>query len=130
MNGETNNNKMYAVLGILLIVVVGWYLYSRQKPSEIAGESFIIDDPMMLAAGGATGDVGMEILDLLSKIQGLRIDTTLFADPAYRSLSDYTQQVAPQPVGRDNPFAPIPGGVAPRSASDPRLDPNQPSTTR
>ena len=130
MNGETNNNKMYAVLAVLVIVAIGWYLYSREKPSDVAGDSFIINDPMMLAAGGATGDVGVEILDLLAKIQGLKIDAAFFADPAYRSLSDYTQQVAPQPVGRDNPFAPIPGATPQRSATDPSLGARQTTGTR
>ncbi len=131
MNGETNNNKMYAALAVLVIVAIGWYLYSREKPSDVAGDSFIINDPMMLAAGGgAAGDVGVEILDLLAKIQGLKIDASFFADPAYRSLSDYTQQIAPQPVGRDNPFAPIPGAAPQRSANDPSLGARQPAGTR
>ncbi len=122
MKGVNNNNKIFAALAVLVIVALGWYFFVREKPSDMAGESFIVDDPMLASAQGA-GDIGIEIIKLLSKIQGLTIDTQMFKDPAYRSLVDYTQDVAPQKVGRDNPFAPIPGLPTTRSATDPRLGP-------
>lgn len=56
--------------------------------------------------------VGARVLVLLNQINSLKIDKTLFSDPAYLSLRDYTIQVPSLPVGRANPFAPIPGMVS------------------
>ena len=52
---------------------------------------------------------GAQVLGLLEQIQSLRIDTGLFADPAYLTLQDYSVPIPTVGVGRPNPFAPIPG---------------------
>lgn len=46
------------------------------------------------------------LLTTLSNLRTMRLDTTIFEDPLFRSLSDFGVTIPPEPVGRRNPFAP------------------------
>lgn len=63
----------------------------------------------MLVPEAATVPVSADVLSLLNQIQSLRIDTSLFKNPAYQTLRDYTVPIPELNVGRTNPFAPLPG---------------------
>ena len=52
---------------------------------------------------------GSRVLSLLNQIKSLKIDTSLFSDPTYQTLRDYTVAIPQEEVGRPNPFAPISG---------------------
>ncbi len=56
-----------------------------------------------------SGDVGLAEVNLLNQIQSIQINSGLFQSAEYLSLRDYTVEIPDQPVGRPNPFAPIPG---------------------
>lgn len=53
-----------------------------------------------LAAGG-------DFAQLLSNVDNIRIDTSIFEDPSYKALRDNRVVLIPEPIGRPNPFAPI-----------------------
>lgn len=57
------------------------------------------------------GVVGEDVLDLLQTLRSIKLDGSLFEDPAFRSLEDFSQELVPEPVGRENPFAPVGGSV-------------------
>ena len=65
--------------------------------------------PMALQATAPTDAIGAQVFSLLGQIKTLQIDKTLFTDPGYQTLQDYSVSVPPQGVGRPNPFAPLPG---------------------
>jgi hypothetical protein len=67
--------------------------------------------PGSLQVAGADANIGANVLKLLNQIKSLKIDTTLFENKAYQTLQDNTVQIPPVSVGRQNPFAPIPGTV-------------------
>jgi len=46
---------------------------------------------------------------LVSELQPISFDTTIFSDPKFTSLVDLTTPVAPEPAGRIDPFAPVSG---------------------
>ena len=48
-----------------------------------------------------------ELLALLFELRSIELDTTIFDDARFRSLEDFGQEIISEPVGRDNPFAPI-----------------------
>ena len=56
--------------------------------------------------------VGSEIINALNQIESLKLDRDIFDDPVYRSLKDKSQDIAPEPIGKPNPFSPI-GSSAP-----------------
>jgi hypothetical protein len=53
--------------------------------------------------------VNGDFLATLERIQLISLDGSLFTSELFASLRDLTVEVSPQPVGRDNPFAPLPG---------------------
>ncbi len=89
------------IIVVLVIVAAGIaYFYYEGFPSP---------DSSSLQASSDEASVGTQVLDLLNQIRSLKIDTSLFSDPAYLTLRDYTVQIPPENVGRTNPFAPLPG---------------------
>ncbi|MES2223933.1 MAG: hypothetical protein V4469_03295 [Patescibacteria group bacterium] len=50
-----------------------------------------------------------DLLPLLLKIQNVTLDEKLFLDPVFRALVDRSQNIVPESVGKDNPFA---GGIS------------------
>ncbi len=59
------------------------------------------------SASPATSQADQQFLQLLLKIQNVRIDTAIFSDPSFLSLQDDGLPILDQPQGRPNPFAPI-----------------------
>lgn len=55
----------------------------------------------------ASGDVGNETLQLLSELRTLVLDEDIFTDRTFQNLEDFSVELQPQPIGRNNPFAPI-----------------------
>lgn len=98
-----NNNRTTL---IALAIVLG---------GVIAYLMFFQDNGEQGASGLATfgnSDVNVtnqQFIALFGELQRIEIaeNTDIFEDPYYRSLVDQSQPVSPEPVGRDNPFAPF-----------------------
>lgn len=100
--------KSIVILLVVIAVVLCAYFY--YEGSGTAGSS-LLSAPV----GSDAGAIGTQVLSLLNQIQSLRIDSTLFTDPGYQTLRDYSVAVPPENVGRANPFAPLPGAPAPQA---------------
>lgn len=51
--------------------------------------------------------IDQDLLVTLLQLRSIELDGRIFSDPVFRSLRDFSQSIAPQPVGRNNPFAPL-----------------------
>jgi hypothetical protein len=111
MNNKDNKSSKKVLIIIIAIVVVaiGYYLYSSGD-SEVAVDQ---DSSLVTQSAdfGETQIVGARVLSLLNQISSLNIDDSIFQSAAYKSLVDYTISIPEQNVGRQNPFAPLPGYV-------------------
>ena len=58
-------------------------------------------------APGAGPD--QDLVALLFQLRGIRLDNSVFADPVFKSLQDFGKELVQEPVGRQNPFAPLGG---------------------
>ena len=65
-----------------------------------------------------TADQG--IVATLLTLRAVKLDGTIFSDPTFTQLKDFSTEIVPEPVGRTNPFAPI---------SSPQPQPTPGSTT-
>ena len=65
-----------------------------QAASDLIGES----------SAAATTD---EFVRLLERLQGVKLNSDLFASPAWKSLVNFQVELVPEPKGRRNPFSPI-----------------------
>lgn len=85
---------------ILVFVLAGgayWYFSNRggnQAP---------------LTASVGENEAQMQFKTLVSELKNIQLDTNIFSDPKFAALTDLTTQVTPEPSGRLDPFAPLPG---------------------
>jgi hypothetical protein len=114
MKSNSLNSKMPMTLGgILIVIAVGYYFYSSGgQPAPDATVSF-----SSIVGPTATSSVGFDIIDLLKKVNQLRINTKFFDSTVVQSLIDFSQPIPAENVGRPNPFLPIAGGSAAPSGS-------------
>lgn len=93
-------NKLILLLlaGIVLAGVV-WYSFMRDK-TEV-----LLETQDLTAASPVDGDV----VETLLELRAVSLSGTIFTDPAFMSLQDFGREIVPEPVGRQNPFAPLPG---------------------
>ncbi|MDQ2933314.1 MAG: hypothetical protein M3Q80_02945 [bacterium] len=109
--------KLVSVLIVLGIIFVG-YLFIK-KPEAPEGGSLLKSNSVtdVEQANAATEN----ILALLNQITSLQIEGEIFKQNDYKSLFDFSQAIPDQEVGRNNPFAPLPGSFVPTApTSTPR----------
>lgn len=98
MDFVRNHKTTMIGVGLVIVLFVGYAVF-------FAGSD---DESALVVSGRDDGSlVGREIVVLLSQLQGITLDTTILDSDAFDGLIDYNKPVAPQPVGRANPFAPI-----------------------
>lgn len=92
-----SKNKVL-LIALVIVAVVGFYFFTRGEEAPLT----------TTVVGGGSGTIGQELIIELNRLKALRsIKRDIFLDNAFISLEDFTQEVVAQPVGRDNPFAPI-----------------------
>ncbi len=104
----SNTKTILVVVVILLLGGVAYFGFAKGGDTATSSIETIGGETVSLG----TGEVGADITALLNEINQLKIDNSLFQDPVYLYLVDYSQEIPPLPVGRENPFAPIPGQAA------------------
>ena len=95
------------ITGVVVLALAGLAYFYFQGSSSSAGVS-----SLLTSTASSAGGVGSAELTLLSQIQSLQIDTSLFKLPSYGTLQDHTVPIPQQNVGRQNPFSPFPGAPA------------------
>lgn len=95
--------KLKKPLIIIAILVGAYIVYNTfaKKPTNTA----------LLKTSNVANPKSPEenLLPLLLKIQNVTLDEKLFLDPVFRALVDRSQNIVPESVGKENPFA---GGVS------------------
>ena len=102
LSPRTKNSIVVAVIIIIAVIV---YFYYEGSPSSSSASSSLL-------TASSNSSVGSTELSLLNQVQSLSIDPSIFKDPAYQTLVDYTVPIPEEGVGRPNPFAPITGTQA------------------
>lgn len=97
-NPNSKKTTIVAVVAIIVLVIVYFYFSGGTTPESVG----------TLQAQSANV-VGSRVLSLLNQIESLQIKTDLFKSTAYQTLVDYSVEIPELPVGRPNPFAPLPG---------------------
>jgi hypothetical protein len=101
MNTQSSNKTWIWIAIIVIVTVIGYfYFYGASAPAA---------SPLVQSSSADSEAVGSQVLTLLNQIQSLNIDTSIFSDPGFLTLRDYSVAIPPENVGRANPFAPLPG---------------------
>lgn len=89
------------ILVVILIKVVGGEKDSTQSLTSSADTA----DSSLL--GEDQSQVADEFLNTLLNLNTITLEGSVFSDPRFTSLVDYTVALTPQPLGRSNPFLPV-----------------------
>ncbi len=101
-------NKKVFIAGVALFVVLiaGFIFYlSTGAPADTGALTNVDASPL-------DGTLGRELLTTLARLKSTALDMSVFTDPVFTSLRDFGVEIAPQPVGRRNPFAELGGAGA------------------
>lgn len=103
MKQQPKSKKTIIAVIIAIVVLAIIYFYFSGGSAPTSAGSLQSQSP------DQTTVVGARVLSLLNQINSLHIDTSIFKTTAFISLQDYAVDIPEIPVGRANPFAPLPG---------------------
>ncbi len=89
---------MKKIIGILTLVVVLLGTFSFVSEAQ---------EVLLVSSGGGTSQIGADLLVLLLEVKSIDLPGDIFSSKAFTNLKDFGIEIAPQPTGRDNPFASI-----------------------
>lgn len=96
--GQIDKKTIMAFLFMVALLII-FLFYSLSNRSPESGEI------TMLPISPLDGKLGRELLVALAKLKSTKLDKSIFDDPVFNSLKDFGVEIAPQPIGRRNPFA-------------------------
>lgn len=89
--------KNKTALVAILLFVSAIFVYNSFFKTEV------VVDPGQSVTAGPGGDV----IKLNSAIESVTLDRALFGNKLYQSLVDFSTELSPLPMGRQNPFGPL-----------------------
>jgi hypothetical protein len=94
------------IIIVVIIAVLGLgYNFFFNAP---AAPALVSTAGVAAVPGQVENPIGQEFLTTLLNIRSIKLDDSIFANPAFLSLSDFTTTLVPEGnEGRSNPFAPI-----------------------
>lgn len=93
-------------IGIILIIVI-FFAYKFLTPSNDSKKTGE-ESSFQNVSVSANTIISVEDVEMLrKKLEGIKVNTEIFASEDFSSLKDYRVVVKSEPVGRDNPFSRI-----------------------
>ena len=105
-----------SLLGLAMIVGAGYFALA-QYTNVAYGQSSLLVAGQTSASTNANG---AQVLSWLSRLQSIKLDGKIFSNSNFTSLQDRSVDIAPQAVGRPNPYLPT-FGTAASSTSTPKV---------
>ncbi len=104
-----NKTTIITIVSIVAIAGAVYFYFMGHSTASDVGTLEEQTDPEIQASAA-------RVLVLLNQINSIKIDTKFFSSPEYQTLRDFSIAIPTLPVGRPNPFAPLPGSVVPAPA--------------
>lgn len=99
MQNQSGKKNLIIAVIIAALIIIGYFVYQSYAAP--------VDSASLVAVAPTTEATG-ELAPLLTEVKLLKIDHSIFEDPYFsNSLIDFSIELNPEPVGRDNPFSPI-----------------------
>lgn len=120
-------NKFWLIgIGVLVAGALWYALSSQGAPASDA----VLTSSTGSGASATADASSQDVVEMLLALRAISLDGTVFTNPAFIALKDYSTQIQPEPVGRQNPFAPIGvgGGTAAAAAAVPAASTQAPAT--
>lgn len=88
-------HKVIAGVGIVLILGAVWYGLSASSA------------PPPILQTEAKNPAEQQLVATLLTLRAVTLSGTIFSDPVFMSLKDFSTTIQSEPAGRPNPFAPL-----------------------
>ena len=91
------------LLIVVLIVVSSVLLLVISRTRSHEPETLLLRTPVERE----NDELRNALLTSLEALENLKLESTLFTSAVFQDLVDFSKDLTPRPVGRDNPFAPL-----------------------
>lgn len=106
MNPKIKNTVLFIVILVVLSLI--YFFFFGRKTEEPTLVSAVPGAPATVSGSPTPLPAAGEFLPVLLNIQSIKLDDSIFSDPAFLSLRDSSIELIPDGnEGRPNPFAPI-----------------------
>ncbi len=108
------------IILVIVVVVIAFFVYTyfftgKNDSAVLQTEEISVEAP-----------VNQDLVSLLLELKSITLDESIFSDPAFTGLQDFSQELVPEAVGRVNPFAPL--GQGRPQVVQPPVQPATPTT--
>lgn len=86
----------------LVVIVVVWFGYRFYKQRS--------EQTVLTSSGAVSPEVERETIELkrtIDRLDNYTMNTGILSDPRFVSLENFRVDIADEPTGRTNPFAPV-----------------------
>ncbi len=104
----SRNTLILIVVGVIVAGAV-WYGFSGSS----AGSTILTTQ----AADASSNPAQQDLVSTLLTLRAVSLSGTIFSDPSFRGLKDFSTQIVSEPMGRPDPFAPLPSSVTAAAAA-------------
>lgn len=95
-----NLNTLFLIIATIVVLGGGyWYFFSGN----------VTQPPLSTGTAGASSGAKAQFETLIGQLEPITFDLTVLHDPRFDALVDLATLVTPEPSGRTDPFAPVPG---------------------
>lgn len=96
-----NLSTVIRIIGISAVVILlfAGYVFFFTGPQQ--------EEPLASESSTAGEVAASELLSLLERLEGIKLNADFFSASAFQGLKDFGVDIAPQPQGRPNPFTPL-----------------------
>ena len=109
MSSKVKNIIIIAVVAIALIVAFLVFFKKPAQTADLVSTSASTQTASSDASASAGSPIGQDFLTTLLNVKSIKLDDSIFSNPAFLGLRDTSIQLVQDPTqeGRPNPFAPI-----------------------
>jgi|JI10StandDraft_1071094.scaffolds.fasta_scaffold30699_2 hypothetical protein len=104
MKGMLKKIIIFVVVFILIVILVKVVGGKKDSGGSLTSSAEDVDTSLL---GEGQSEVADEFLNTLLNLNTITLEGSVFSDPRFTSLVDYTVALTPQPLGRSNPFLPV-----------------------
>ena len=110
------------LIGVLMlgVLIVAYFMFIKKAPTDatLTSSSGITTTDQNTDSSTSGLGIGQDFISLLLSVKSIKLNDSIFSDPAFLSLKDSSillMLVDDGSLGRPNPFAPIGSDIAPAS---------------
>jgi hypothetical protein len=107
-------HSLLPAIGVVIVFLSAFVAYDYFSTKQVDA----VDDPLIVSdEAESRSPLSSEEVNLLNRIDALRLKDTIFRDPNFIGLKDWEVDLGTMEAGKTNPFAPLSGSAAPRTST-------------